>query len=299
MTLVVGATGLLGAEICRRLATAGKSFRAMVRKTSDPAKRNILKQLGAELVEADLKDRASLDHACRGATTVVSTPTAISSRQEGDTFQTVDLDGQKALVDAASAAKVEHYVFVSVSGNLGKQGRNPLVDAKRAVENHLRQSGLSYTILRPTFFMEIWLSSHLGFDFQNAKATIYGSGQNKISYISLHNVADFAVAALSNPAARNAVIELGGPDTLSPLEVVRMFEKISGRGFETQFVPEEELQGRKMAATNPVEQTFADLMLSAAHDDSIDMSDMFTKFQVRPKSVHEYAEIVASGKAGH
>jgi uncharacterized protein YbjT (DUF2867 family) len=299
MTLVVGATGLLGTEICRRLGTAGKSFRAMVRKTSDPAKKDVLKQLGAELMEGDLKDRASLDRACDGATAVITTPTAISSRQEGDTFQTVDLDGQKSLIDAARAAKVEHYVFVSVSGNLGKHGGNPLIDAKRAVENHLRQSGLSHAILRPTFFMEIWLSPHLGFDFENAKATIYGSGQNKISYVSLHNVADFAVAALSNPAARNAVIELGGPDTLSPLEVVRMFEKISGRRFEMQFAPEEQLQTRKTAATNPVEQTFADLMLSAAHDDSIDMSDTFTKFQVRPKSVHEYAELVTSGKAGH
>jgi len=68
MTLVVGATGLLGLEICRRLASAGKSFRAMVRKTSDPAKRELLRQLGAELVEADLKDRQSLDRACRRAT---------------------------------------------------------------------------------------------------------------------------------------------------------------------------------------------------------------------------------------
>jgi uncharacterized protein YbjT (DUF2867 family) len=288
---------LLGAEICRRLASTGKSFRAMVRKTSDPAKNDTLKQLGAELVEADLKDRASLDRACQGVTAVITTPTAIGSRREGDTFQTVDLDGQKALVDAAGAAKIEHYVFVSVSGNLGKQGGNPLIDAKRAVENHLRQSGLSYTILRPTFFMEIWLSPHLGFDFQNAKATIYGSGKNRISHISLHNVADFAVAALSNPAARNAVIELGGPDTLSPLEVVRLFEKVFGRRFETQFVPEEQLQARKTAATNPVEQTFADLMLSAAHDDSIDMSDMFTKFHVRPKSVREYAEMLTSGKS--
>jgi uncharacterized protein YbjT (DUF2867 family) len=299
MTLVVGATGLLGTEICRRLAAAGKSFRAMVRNTSDPAKKETLKQLGADVVEADLKDWPSLDRACRGATAVVTTSTAIGSQQEGDSFDTVDLHGQMHLVDAARAAKVGRYIFVSVSGNLLKHGDNPLFHAKQAVENHLRQSGLTYTILRPSAFMEIWLSPHLGFDFANTKATIYGSGQNKISYISLHNVADFAVAALSNPAARNAVIELGGPDTLSPLEVVRMFEKISGRGFETQFVPEEELQGRKMAATNPVEQTFADLMLSAAHDDSIDMSDMFTKFQVRPKSVREHAEIVTSGKAGH
>src|SRR2546430_10398993 len=135
MILVVGATGLLGTEICRRLATAGKSFRAMVRKISDQAKKDTLKRFGADFVEADLKDRASLDRACQGVSAVITTPTAIGSRQEGDTFQTVDLDGQKALVDAAHAAKVEHYVFVSVSGNLGKQGGNPLIDAKRAVEN--------------------------------------------------------------------------------------------------------------------------------------------------------------------
>src|SRR5713101_4951868 len=84
------------------------------------------------------------------------------------------------LVDAARAAKVEHYVFVSVSGNLLKHGDNPLFDAKKAVENHLGESGLTFTILRPSCFMEIWLSSHLGFDFGNAKATIYGSGKRTL-----------------------------------------------------------------------------------------------------------------------
>src|SRR5438445_13649108 len=82
------------------------------------------------------------------------------------------------------------------------------------------------------FFMEIWLSPTLGFDFADGKATIYGSGENKISYISLHNVADFTVAALSNAAARNAVLELGGPEALTQLEVVRIFEKITARTFE-------------------------------------------------------------------
>lgn len=289
MILVVGATGSLGTEICRRLAAAGKSIRAMVRKTSDPAKKEILRGLGAELVEADLKDRPSLDRAFRGATAVITTPTAISSRQEGDTFETVDLRGQLSLVDAAKAAKVQHYVFISVSGNLGS---NPLLDAKRSVENHIRQSGLTYTILRPTFFMEVWLGPHVGFDFQNGKVAIYGSGQNKISYISLHDVARFAVEALSNPAARNAVIELGGPEALRPVEVVSLFEEIAGRSFEKQFVPEEALQARKAAADNPIEQTFADLTLAAAYGDTIEMSETLKKFSVRPKSVREYAGAV-------
>jgi len=294
MTLVVGATGLLGTEICRRLASAGKPFKAMVRATSDPAKKDVLKQLGGGLVEADLKDRASLDRACEGTTAVITTPTAILSQQPGDTFDTVDLHGQIQLIDAARAAKIGHYIFVSISGNLLKDGDNPLVDAKRAVENYLQQSGLAYSILRPTFFMEIWLSPHLGFDFANAKATIYGSGQNKTSYISLQNVADFAVESLSNPAARNAVIELGSPEAFSQLEVVRMFEEIIGRTFEKQFVSEEALRARKAAATNPVEQTFADLTLAAARGDKIDMGEIFKHFLIRPRSVRDYAKAVMS-----
>ena len=294
MTLVVGATGLLGTEICRRLASAGKPFKAMVRATSDPAKKDVLKQLGGGLVEADLKDRASLDRACEGITAVITTPTAILSQQPGDTFDTVDLHGQIQLIDAARAAKIGHYIFVSISGNLLKDGDNPLVDAKRAVENYLQQSGLAYSILRPTFFMEIWLSPHLGFDFANAKATIYGSGQNKTSYISLQNVADFAVESLSNPAARNAVIELGSPEAFSQLEVVRMFEEIIGRTFEKQFVSEEALRARKAAATNPVEQTFADLTLAAARGDKIDMGEIFGNFSIRPRSVRDYAKAVMS-----
>lgn len=294
MILVVGATGLLGTEICRRLAAAGKSFRALVRSTSDPVKKNVLKELGGELVEGDLKDTTSLGRACQGATAVITTPTAIGSQQEGDTFDSVDLHGQMHLIDAARAAKTGHYVFVSVSGNLLKRGENPLFDAKQAVENHLQRSGVTYTILRPTFFTEIWLSPHLGFDFANAKATIYGSGQNKNSYISLHNVADFAVEALSNPAARTTALELGGPEALSQIEVVRMFEEIAGRAFEKQFIPEEALRAGKEAATNPVEQTFADLTLFAARGDTIDMSETFQRFSVRLRSVREYAKAVMS-----
>jgi uncharacterized protein YbjT (DUF2867 family) len=294
MILVVGATGVLGTEICRRLAAAGKSFRALVRSTSDPVKKDVLKELGGELVEGDLKDTTSLGRACQSATAVITTPTAIGSQQEGDTFDSVDLHGQMHLIDAARAAKAGHYVFVSVSGNLLKRGENPLIDAKQAVENHLQQSGVAYTILRPTLFTEIWLSPHLGFDFANAKATIYGSGQNKISYISLHNVADFAMEALSNPAARTTALELGGPEALSQIEVVRMFEEIAGRAFEKQFVPEEALRARRAAATNPVEQTFADLTLAAAGGDTIDMSETFQKFSVRPRRVREYAKAVTA-----
>src|SRR5712692_50510 len=80
MNLVVGATGLLGGEICRQLRQAGKPVRALTRPTADPLKVEQLKRLGATLVQGDVKDRASLDAACRGATAVITTASTTFTR---------------------------------------------------------------------------------------------------------------------------------------------------------------------------------------------------------------------------
>jgi NADH dehydrogenase len=197
----------LGSEICRLRAAEGKPFRALVRPTSDKSKVAQLQSLGSEIVRGDLRDRSSLEAACKGVNAVISTASATISRQEGDSIQTVDLEGQLSLIDAAKAAGVSQFILVSFSPSTIEF---PLQAAKRVVEEHLKHSGLSYTILQPTCFMEVWLSPALGFDAANAKAQIYGSGQNKISWISYRDVAKFANESLDNPAARNAVIELGG-----------------------------------------------------------------------------------------
>jgi uncharacterized protein YbjT (DUF2867 family) len=55
MTLIVGATGMVGAEICRRLALADKPVRALTRAASDPAKVEKLKSLGATVMHFDLR----------------------------------------------------------------------------------------------------------------------------------------------------------------------------------------------------------------------------------------------------
>src|SRR2546422_3538818 len=101
MILVVGATGSLGAEICRLLAQRGNPVRALVRGTSNPDRVAHLKSLGAELVRGDLKDRPSLDAPCRGASAVISTASSTMSRQEGDSIDSVDRQGQPAPIDAA------------------------------------------------------------------------------------------------------------------------------------------------------------------------------------------------------
>ncbi|MBA3354680.1 MAG: hypothetical protein H0U18_01825 [Pyrinomonadaceae bacterium] len=76
-----------------------------------------------------------------------------------------------------------------------------------------------------------------------------GSGKNKVSWISFKDVAKFALATLDHPDARNEVIAWGGPEALSPLEVVLPFQETQGRPFEVKHVPEEELRQRKETAS--------------------------------------------------
>jgi len=271
MRLVVGATGLLGLEICRRLSDAGRPVRALVRPTSDPEKRAELERLGAELIEGDLKDSASLERACSGVRSVISTASSTLSRQEGDSIESVDERGQLALVAAAQAAGAEHFVFVSFRDNPRIQ--YPLTRAKRAVENRLKESGLPYTIVQASYFMEVWLSPALGFDFAQGKATIYGDGHNKLSWVSYRDVARIAAACLDVPEARGRVLEVGGPEALSPREVVRVFEAAGAAEISEEYVPEPELEKRLSAAQDPLEASFAGLMLQYAGGDPIDITE--------------------------
>ncbi|MBI1924813.1 SDR family oxidoreductase [Candidatus Poribacteria bacterium] len=289
MVLVVGATGILGSEICRRLAAEGKPVGALVRATSDPSKVDTLKRYGVTLVQGDLKERPPLDAACQGVTTVISTASSTLSRQAGDSIETVDVKGQMSLIDAAQSAGVKHFVFISFRHDIPHL-QCPLSIAKRTVEQHLKASGLTYTILWGNFFMEVWLSPALGFDFPNAKATIYGSGRNKVSWVSFKDIAQFAVASLDNPAARNVTLEVGGPEALSPLEVVEIFEAIGGRKFTVELVPDEALQAQRTSATDPLLESFATLMLMYARGDTMDMQETLKTFPVKLTAVRDYAK---------
>lgn len=291
MKLIVGATGMLGGEICRLLAEQGSALRVLVRDSSNPEKVEHLRNLGAEVVCGDLKDRSSLGMACRGTSAIVSTASASVSRQGGDSIENVDRQGQLNLVEAAEEAGVRHFVLISFP-NVDVDF--PLQTAKRAVEDRLRRGRMTYTILQPTFFTEVWLSPALGFDPAHATARIYGGGHNRISWISFRDVAKFAAAALDNPHAIDTVIKLGGPDALSPLEVVRLAEQVAGRKVIVQHVSEEALRAQHAAATDPLQQSFAGLMLYYARGDTIDMAETLRALPVQHlRSVREYLQATA------
>ena len=286
VVLVAGATGFLGSEICRQLVGINKIVKGLVRSTSDANKVAQLRELGVEIVEGDLKNKSSLENALQGVSAIISTVSSTLSRQEGDSIQTVDDEGQINLIDAAISTGVTQFVYVSFCSF---QDEFPLQTAKRKVEKHLSESGLNYTILQPTYFMEVWLSPILGFDYPNAKATIYGDGANKVSWIAIKDVASFAVASLDNPAAKNKIIELGGPEALSPLEAVNVFEAAKGKKFELQFVPEEAIRSQKDGAQDPLSESFAALTLGVVKGSEIQMKNTLDLFPIQLTSVSDYA----------
>jgi len=293
MNLVVGATGVLGGEICSLLAQAGKPVRGLVRASSSPERVDALRKAGVELATGDLTDRSSLDAACRGVRTVYSTATAIQSRQEGDTLDRVDREGQANLVDAARQAGVRRFVFISFRGTPGLD--YPLQAAKRATTERLKKSGIPWTVIEASMFMEVWLGPHLGFDAGNARARIFGAGEKKISWVSYRDVAALAIAAAESAAGENQVLEIGGPEALSPLEAVRIFEERGGKKFEVEHVPEDALASAKANARNPVEETFAGLQLLYARGFEVDVKPTLARFPMRLTSVREYADRVFAG----
>ena len=142
--LVTGATGNQGGAVARHLLQRGHfTVRAFVRDKQKPAAQ-ALRQVGAELVEGDLNDRASLDRALQGVAGVFS----VQGFKDG--LETEIRQG-KALADAAKAAGIKHFVYSSVGAAERKTGI-PHFESKCQIEEHIRASGLPYTILRPVFF---------------------------------------------------------------------------------------------------------------------------------------------------
>jgi len=233
MILVVGATGLLGSEICRRLRERGRDVRALVRAGSP--RESALRALGVDIATGDLRDRGSLVAACRDVDAVVSTATAMGSKDRTLSLNEIDRRGQLRLVDVARLSGVRTFVYLSLSPNLGP--RAPLVRYKREVERAIRLSGMQWTILQPTAYMEVWLGPQLGWNHAAGRAVVFGSGKQPVPWISVDDVAEYAVRALDDPRLANVDLPLGGPQPLTPREVVHVFAQESGRRYSIRHVP--------------------------------------------------------------
>jgi uncharacterized protein YbjT (DUF2867 family) len=288
MILVVGATGLVGGEVCKKLAARGEKVRALVRTTSSKERVEALRSAGVELCVGDLKDPGSLAAACRGVDAVISTASSTLSRQAGDSIESVDGVGQMSLVNAAKDANVGRFLFVSFRQAPGFSF--PLGDAKREVEKAI--ASMNFTVIQASYFMEVWLGPELGFDYANATARICGPGTSPVSWVSFVDVAEMCAVAIRHPAAERRTIEFGGPEAISLMDVVGLFEKIGGKTFKVEHVPEEMLLAQFEGATDSMQKTFAALMLGSVRGDAMEMAAVTKEFGIKLASVDGYARRV-------
>jgi uncharacterized protein YbjT (DUF2867 family) len=279
MILVVGATGSLGGSIVRGLLEQGQQVRALVRTAPDA---KVMTDLGAEPAVGDLKDRASLDAACQGIETVITT--ANSAKRGGeDNPETVDDKGNRQLIDAAEAAGVEQFVFVSALG-ASASSPVPFMAGKGKAEEHLRASGMPYTILEPNLYMDVWLSMLFGMPLaQGLPITLVGDGLRKHTFIAEDDVRAFALAAVGNPAASNQTLVVAGPQTLSFRDVVAAYERVLGRSLEVRHL--------KAGEPLPGAPEFISQMLAAldTYDSPIPMEETARTFGIQLTSVDEFA----------
>ena len=146
--LVTGATGQQGGAVARHLLQNGFRVRALTRDPEKPAA-GALRDDGAEIVQGDLDDRASVRRALDGVYGVFSV------QNFWETGYQREVDQGIALADAAREAGIEHFVYSSV-GSAHRDTGLEHFESKWKIENHVREIGIPFTIFRPVFFMNNW-----------------------------------------------------------------------------------------------------------------------------------------------
>jgi uncharacterized protein YbjT (DUF2867 family) len=221
MILVTGASGTVGRATVEALRKKGASFKVGLRS---PEK---AKSLGAEGVAFDFANPATFEPAMRGADHVFLLP-PISDKQ---------VEEAKALVDAAKRAGVKHVVKLSVVGARMEPG---IAFGRQHGEGEkvIEASGLGWTHLRPTFFMQNWVN-YYGVDPSKPESTAYiPIGTGKASWIDARDIGDVAAAVLSDPGHEGKAYDLTGPEALSGAECAALLSRATGKKISFVDVPE-------------------------------------------------------------
>jgi NADH dehydrogenase len=287
LILVAGASGALGSTAARQLLAAGCAVRALTRR---PERLDGLAALGAEVVRGDLLDLESLARACEGVTQVFTTANSFLGGG-ASAPERVDVPGNRNLIAAAERAGVRHFVFTSALG-IERFAAVDYFRAKLASERHLQASRVPWTILRPAAFMETW-AMLLGVPVvTGTPVRIVGDGRRRANYVCLDDVAAMVCRVLDEPPA-GAIIEFGGPDELTALEIVAIFETLSGRRARRQHAPAPVIRviAGVLRPFNPVlaRQLRLAVLAATTNEPRLDMTSVLSRYRIPQTRFEDWA----------
>jgi uncharacterized protein YbjT (DUF2867 family) len=208
--------------VLRHVQTAGFRVRAMTRDPEKPSAR-ALAERGVEVVRGDLDDRASLDRAAKGTYGVFSVQDPWLHGVPKEIAQGI------ALADAAKAAGVRHFVYGSV-GTAERKTGVPHFESKGTIERHVEKIGLSWTFIRPAFFMDSLVPS-----LESRARLIWGAlftglgGKGRLQLTAVDDIGRLAAEAFARPEElAGKAIELAG-DELTMDEIAALYAREKGK----------------------------------------------------------------------
>jgi uncharacterized protein YbjT (DUF2867 family) len=225
--LVIGATGKQGGAVHHHLKERGFTVRALTRDPSKPEARKLTGS-GTEVVRGDMEDFDSLRRAVDGVHGVFAMATPYEKGPEAEVRE------GKALIDAAKRAGVNHFVYSSV-GSADRGTGLPHFDSKYQIEEHLRVSGLPFTILRPVYFMENWEAMRQQIE-QGVLAQPLRP-ETRLQMIAVSDIGAFATLAFEHSGTwQGRAVDIAG-DELSMKEIAEVFSRVTGRDVRYKELP--------------------------------------------------------------
>ena len=220
MILITGPTGTSGGEIVRQLAATGTRFRALVR---NPQKAQSLKSPQVELVAGDLADGGSLASALSGVDRLLMLAPPAPNAHE------LEMN----LLEAAKKAGIRHIIkFSAMTADPASKARFPRSHGQ--TEQQIRASGIAWTFLRPTFFMQ----NLLGLADMVRGGTIYQpAADSKAAFVDTRDIAAVAVKALTEAGHEGKAYDITGPELLSYTDVARIFSERLGKAVNYHDIP--------------------------------------------------------------
>lgn len=231
--MVVGGTGFIGREVIAELVSKQKSVGVVTR---DMAKARKLLPAKIEIRKGDVRQAGDLSEAFKGSSTVihcVQFPNhPFENPRKGYTYLKIDGEGTVRVVEAARAAGVKTFIYLSGAGVDGAS-QEPWFQAKRIAEKAVKESGMAYTIIRPSWICgkhDRSLNKFVLFaKFLPFIPMIGDSSRQKVSPVFVGDVARIVASCVENPAVLNQTFELGGPDVLTMDEIVKTMLRVLGK----------------------------------------------------------------------
>ncbi|MEO6035035.1 MAG: complex I NDUFA9 subunit family protein, partial [Verrucomicrobiota bacterium] len=227
---VTGATGFVGRELIRQLDGAGHSVRILARNADSPAAREMISKFKAEVHPGNVLDLDSLHDGLDGVDAVIHL-VGIISEQGGSTFEKIHTLGTQNMVSAVRASGVKRFLQVSALG-VCAYAKARYHKSKWAAEMHVRNSGLDFTIFRPSIIYgrgDHFVNFFAGLSRWSPVLPVMGTGNGLLQPVPVEDVARCFVRALVNPRTVGQSYDLYGPEILTLREILQAICDATGR----------------------------------------------------------------------